>query len=77
MEHFIHLVESEVQVVWPGEKGIAPGFRGFSGIGVSFLTVSSVELHTVSFDDSSSFTLHASLTEIEVFFRLPSCRTNV
>ena len=36
-------VDSEVRVVWLGEKGIAPGLRGFCGVGISCLTVSSGE----------------------------------
>ena len=43
-------------MVWPGEKGATPGFRGFCSVGVYLLTVSSGESRAVSFDDSSSFT---------------------
>lgn len=56
MKHSMQSIDSEVWVVWPGEKGIAPGFRGFCGVGISFW-VFLLENHAVSFDDSSSFTL--------------------
>ena len=41
-------------MTWPGEKGVAPRFRGFCGVGDSLFTVSSGESCAVSFDDLTS-----------------------
>lgn len=56
MKHSMQSIDSELWVVWPGEKGVAPGFRGFCDVGISFW-VFLLENHAASFDDSLSFTL--------------------